>query len=164
MADQFAPIENVPECRGGMLAGANHLIDSYKADVALKAGVFVTDVGAGYKDIKNLAAITDSPAGVTVYNSAKIPTGDGVNEIAAGEVANVCRRGQIYVITETGSSLAVGGAIHVRTIANGGNTLIGAIRAAADGVNTFSLSGARVVKPSFTVNGVLLTCVELNLP
>ncbi len=160
MADFFAPLETHPLYRAGMLAGAGHKIDSYKTDVAVKAGVLMTDVGAGYKDVKNFAAITDAPCGAVAYLSGKTPTLDGVNEFAAGEVINIVRKGQIYVISE--NALAVGGAIHVRVLSQ--TIGVGVIRNAQDGVNTFVLSGARVVKPSATINGVILTCIELNLP
>jgi len=162
MTDFYAPLETIAEAQPGMVWGDCYR-DTYKATAAMKAGIMVSNIGtANFKTCKSPAASTDTHIGATEYLPARAPTGDGVNEYAAGDLVSVVRKGQIYLISE--AAMSVGDPVFARYTANGGNTLLGAIRVDADTARALQVPGARVVKPSVTVNGVILTLVDLNLP
>ena len=81
-----------------------------------------------------------------------------VNDYAIYAPVAVARKGRFYVKSETNVSL--GDPVYFRHTANGGNTLLGKLRNAADGVTADLLAGAK-----FMTSGVAgdLVVLELNI-
>lgn len=82
---------------------------------------------------------------------------------APGASMPVKRQGSIFVIAE--GAMAAGADIHIRRVAAGVNTILGAVRSAADGANTVQLSsGARSTGVEFFWGALRVVELQLNLP
>lgn len=59
-----------------------------------------------------------------------------------GEPCDVLERGSVMAVCGVGSA-APGSAVFIRTVANGGNTILGGFEAAADGTNSVAITNAK---------------------
>jgi hypothetical protein len=80
-------------------------------------------------------------------------TGNGTDGLGTSTppvsgIANVLKRGYMTVQLNGATASAKNGVVYVRTVANGGNTIIGGIEAAADSTNTFVLANAYFTGPA----------------
>jgi hypothetical protein len=96
----------------------------------------IRPIGAG-DTIANVYGILVRPfptqsAGVAM--GAAVPPTSGM--------CDVLKAGYINVKVNASAVPVKNGAVYIRTVANGGNTIIGGIEAAADSTNTFVLTGA----------------------
>jgi hypothetical protein len=96
----------------------------------------------------------DTNASVTGFYVRPYPTTGGASDpigsatTPSAGIGNQLKRGYINVQLNGATAAAKNGAVFVRTVANGGNTIIGGIEAAADGSNTFQLTNAFFTGPA----------------
>ncbi len=104
---------------------------------------------------KNTRKIMAGDAAANVYglyvrpyptNSNTDPLGTSTPPVSG--ICNVLKRGYMTVQLNGATAAAKNGAVYVRTVANGGNTIIGGIEAAADGSNTFVMANAYFTGPA----------------
>lgn len=129
---------------GGLAdSGANDVIPQFNAEASaeLRFGQAVCFEGGGSDDGKNCLspdAITDVISGI-VLRSHDYEVGSagylGTTGIKANGMANVLRKGRIWAKCENGC--VPGDRLHIRAL--GGDE--GALRSAADGVNTIASTG-----------------------
>ena len=102
-------------------------------------------IDATSKGIRKIMA-GDVPANVYGFFVRPYPVGAsqdpiGVSTPPVSGLCNVLKRGYINVKLNVGTA-AKNGVVYVRTVANGGNTIIGGIEATADGVNNYAMLNA----------------------
>ncbi|MEL6188611.1 MAG: hypothetical protein AAFU79_28660 [Myxococcota bacterium] len=122
---------------------------------------------AGFGTIRKLSAITDPVVGFVAHKDygRSYDTRPGVPVSSRhlwgpGDTVPLLTKGRIVVPYE-GGTLAASRAAHIRAIANGGNTIIGATRADQDGVNTLALANSAIHDVDLGAGAALL---EINLP
>ncbi len=88
---------------------------------------------------KLLAAVTDAVYGVVVFGHLySKPDELGDVGLKPGVTIDVLRMGRVLVPIE--GPVTREGGVHVRVVASGPNTIVGAFRGTADGTNTIDLS------------------------
>jgi hypothetical protein len=131
----------------------------------LAAGIFVAQP-AVEGTAKNLAAVGDVVAGVTLNVFAREP---GVMSALSGSECwvvgasmAVLDEGAVWVLSE--EALAVNDPVYARHTANGGNTVIGAIRNDIDTDKCRRIKGARVLQATYTdpVTSKLVTLIYFD--
>jgi hypothetical protein len=102
----------------------------------------------------NFRAIKASDTAASVYGFYVRPfptAGNGTDGLGTSTppvsgIANVLKRGYINVVCNYGTPVK-NGAVYVRTVANGANTIIGGVEAQSDSTNSFVLTGATFTGP-----------------
>jgi len=120
-------------------------------------------IDATSKGLRKIMA-GDTVANVIGFYPRPYPTnnstdGLGTSTPATAGPASVLRRGYIFVKLNAGTA-AKNGKVYCRTVANGGNTIIGGIEAAADSTNTFEITNAKFTGAA-DANGAVE--IEFNL-
>ncbi len=137
---------------------------SSEASAEMRFGIMVKSDGTDPDKVKLVAAITgENLAGVVVHSHAYAKDDElGTTGIKPKMTVGTISRGRVWVIVE--SAVVIGNGVHLRCIANGGNTTLGAFAPAADGVNTKDCSAfARWLGPSQSYAGILVAPLEFDL-
>jgi hypothetical protein len=164
-----------PSVMGGLFAG---LLDeehpsrvvsavNTEASAAISTGVFVK-YDTNYEQVKNMAAAADMPYAIAIYRPGVERFGKGLgtggNYYAPKERVDLLLQGRVWMRAE--EALAITDTPIVRCVANGANTILGAVAKTTDGTNTRTFPGVghpgfRIIKPN-TVAGVGLVLVEFD--
>jgi hypothetical protein len=112
-----------------------------EASAEIRFGIMVKVDGSDNEKVKLVAAITgETLAGVVVHNHAYAKDDElGTTGIKPKVSLTTLTRGRAWVIVE--ADVTIDDPVHLRCIANGGNTTLGAFAIAQDGVNTKDVSG-----------------------
>ncbi len=109
-------------------------------------------IDATSKSVRKIMA-GDAASSVYAMYVRPYPTNSGTDPIgtSTAPVSGICsvlKRGYMTVQLNGATAAAKNGAVYVRTVANGGNTIIGGIEAAADSANTFAMANAYFTGPA----------------
>lgn len=84
---------------------------------------------------------------VRPYPTNNSQDGLGTSTPPVSGIGNVLKRGYLGVHLNVGTA-AKNGAVYIRTVANGGNTIIGGVEATSDSTNTFAIANAYFTGPA----------------
>jgi len=146
--------------RRGTKASVDCDSSAHMLDAAVLAGLIVVPGAAG-DSAKLPASDADIPKalGVVAYDQAAQPTSASY-DFAAGEVAEVVYRGDVWVVCE--DAIAAGAQVYLRHTANGAGKLQpGAVCAADDTTYTALLPNARALAAS---SGAGVIKLRVNFP
>lgn len=118
-----------------------------------------TAIDATSKNLRKIMA-GDAAASVTGLYVRPYPTSGGQFDAFGAAVTptsgivSQLKRGYMSVMLNGATAAAKQGVVYVRTVANGSNTIIGGIEAAADSTNTFVMANAYFTGPADAAGNV----------